>query len=332
MIITGVGTSDNKIVTKRTKLTGSKNLLEPSKPSGYTEVSDCKMQEGSLRADVNLSLRPLVQATPGVRTEISHKLFQSRPRAAGRRQASGRIAGLRTGFIKTRRWDDHKGESLPMRDKEEVMDYRCFPEPDLPPVYVDEDFINEIQASIPELPGMRRERYINQYGIPKYDAGLITQNKVLADIFEKASEVCGNPKLVSNWIMTEIMKRMNEEGEGILHSYLNGDNFGQILLFLDKGDITHAAAIQVIDVLLETGEEPIVIVERLNLRVQRDESLVANTIKQVVNSNPQALDDYISGKKKAFGFFMGKIMAELKGRGDPSQVKEILTKELQRYL
>ncbi|HHU90871.1 MAG TPA: Asp-tRNA(Asn)/Glu-tRNA(Gln) amidotransferase subunit GatB [Clostridiaceae bacterium] len=314
----------------------AKILLETIKTIlEYTEVSDCKMQEGSLRADVNLSLRPIGSNTPGVRTEMknlnSFRAVQRAAQAEAERQARVLDSGQKV-YKETRRWDDHKGESLPMRDKEEVMDYRCFPEPDLPPVYVDEDFINEIQASIPELPGMRRERYINQYGIPKYDAGLITQNKVLADIFEKASEVCGNPKLVSNWIMTEIMKRMNEEGEGILHSYLNGDNFGQILLFLDKGDITHAAAIQVIDVLLETGEEPIVIVERLNLRVQRDESLVANTIKQVVNSNPQALDDYISGKKKAFGFFMGKIMAELKGRGDPSQVKEILTKELQRYL
>ena len=131
--------------------------------------------------------------------------------------------------------------------------------------------------------------------------------------------------------MTEIMKRINETGEMILES-INGENFGQTLLLLDKGEITHASAIQVIDVLLETGEEPVKIIERLNLRVQRDETLVEDTITQVVNDYPDALNDYISGKEKAFGFFMGKTMAALKGRGDPSQVKRMLAKELQKRM
>jgi len=301
----------------------------------YIEVSDCRMQEGSLRADVNLSLKPEGSNMPGVRTEMKNinslRAVQRAAQAEAERQARILDSGQKV-YQETRRWDDSKGESFLMRDKEESMDYRYFPEPDLPPVCLDDDFINTIRKSMPELPRMRRERYMNQYGIPKYDADLITQNRLLADIFEKASEICGNPKLVSNWIMTDIMKRMNEEGEKILQSYLNGENFGQLLLLLDKGEITHASAIQVIDELLKTGEEPVEIVERLNLRVMRDESLVTKTVEQVVSSNPQALNDYISGKKKAFGFFMGKIMADLQGRADPSLVREILTKELQRYL
>lgn len=314
----------------------AKVLLEAIKTIlEYTEVSDCKMQEGSLRADVNLSLKPKGSNTLGVRTEMKNinslRAVQRAAQAESERQARILDSGRKV-YQETRRWDDKNYESFLMRGKEEVMDYRCFPEPDLPPICVDEDFIKAIQASIPELPRQRRERYVSQLGIPKYDAELITINRHLADFFENASEICGNPKLASNWIMTEIMKRMNEKGEDILESYLSGEDFGQILLLLDKGEITHASAIQVIDVLLETGEEPISIVERLNLRVQRDENLVANTIKQVINNNPQALNDYISGKEKAVGFFMGKTMAALKGRGDPSQVKEILAKELKRYL
>lgn len=314
----------------------AKILLETIKTIlEYTEVSDCKMQEGSLRADVNLSLKPKGSNTLGVRTEMKNinslRAVQRAAQAESERQAQILDSGRKV-YQETRRWDDKNYESFLMREKEEVMDYRCFPEPDLPPICVDEDFIKAIQASIPELPRQRRERYVSQLRIPKYDAELITITRDLADFFENASEICGNPKLASNWIMTEIMKRMNEKGEDILESYLSGENFGQILLLLDKGEITHASAIQVIDVLLETGEEPISIVERLSLRVQRDENLVANTIKQVINNNPQALNDYISGKEKAVGFFMGKTMAALKGRGDPSQVKEILAKELKRYL
>jgi aspartyl-tRNA(Asn)/glutamyl-tRNA(Gln) amidotransferase subunit B len=300
----------------------------------YIEVSDCRMQEGSLRADVNLSLKPKGSNTPGVRTEMKNlnslRAVQRAAQAEAERQARILDAGQEV-YQETRRWDDHKGESFVMRGKEESMDYRYFPEPDLPPVCLDENFVRTIKKSMPELPGMRRERYVNQFGIPKYDAELITQNKHIADLFESTTEICGNPKLVSNWIMTEIMKRINETGEMILES-INGENFGQTLLLLDKGEITHASAIQVIDVLLETGEEPVKIIERLNLRVQRDETLVEDTITQVVNDYPDALNDYISGKEKAFGFFMGKTMAALKGRGDPSQVKRMLAKELQKRM
>ncbi|MGI6125016.1 MAG: Asp-tRNA(Asn)/Glu-tRNA(Gln) amidotransferase subunit GatB, partial [Acetivibrionales bacterium] len=194
----------------------AKILLETIKTIlEYTEVSDCKMQEGSLRADVNLSLKPKGSNTLGARTEMKNinslRAVQRAAQAEAERQARILDSGQKV-YQETRRWDDHKCESFLMRGKDEVMDYRCFPEPDLPPVCVEEDFIIEIQASVPELPGMRRERYVNQFGIPRYDAELLTSNKHLADLFESASQICDNPKLVSNWIMTEIMKRINEKG------------------------------------------------------------------------------------------------------------------------
>ncbi|NLB79400.1 MAG: Asp-tRNA(Asn)/Glu-tRNA(Gln) amidotransferase subunit GatB [Clostridiaceae bacterium] len=306
-----------------------KSILE------YTEVSDCKMQEGSLRADVNLSLKPKGYEALGVRTEMKNinslRAVERAALAEAERQTQRLESGQKV-YQETRRWDDNKGESIMMRDKEKAMDYRYFPEPDLTPIRIDDNLTKAIQASIPELPRQRRDRYVSQLGIPKYDAALITLNKTLADFFDRASEICGNPKLVSNWIMTDTMRRIKEKGEEILNSSLNGYNFGRILLSLEKGEITHASAIQVIDVLLETGEDPINIIKRLALYVQRDGTLVREAVREVIKENPKALNDYISGKEKAMVFLMGKTMAALQGRGDPFHVKNILVKELQEYL
>ena len=296
----------------------------------YTEVSDCQMQEGSLRADVNLSVRPRGQKEFGVRTEMKNLNSLRAVQRAAEAEAKRQIAVIEKGgqvIQETRRWDDNKGESFSMRGKEEAMDYRYFPEPDLVPIVVDDAWLNEIKASIPELPLSRKERYVNELGIPPYDAGLITMNKKLADIFEEAYKVCGNPKLASNWIMTDILRRINEQGDSALDS-LNGAKFGQILLFLEKGEITQASAKQALDTFLETGEEPESIINRLGLKVQRDENLVLAAVKDVIEKNPQAIADFKAGKTKAFGFLMGQTMAALKGKGDPAQVKKILEEQL----
>lgn len=210
------------------------------------------------------------------------------------------------------------------------MDYRYFPEPDLLPVIIDKDWVDSVEKNLPELPQARRERYINELGIPEYDAALITMNRKLADLFDRAAAVCGKPKLVSNFIMTDIMRRINDQGEGILDSYLNGDNLGAVLLLLDQGKITHAAAGKVIDAVIETGESPDIIIERLELWVQRDEGLVNEAVRSVLDANRQALEDFLAGKEKAFGFLMGQVMARLKGKGDPAQVRETLLKEINK--
>lgn len=299
----------------------------------YTGVSDCKMQEGSLRADVNLSVRPKGQKTLGKRTEMKNLNSLRAIQRAAQAEALRQIEVIDKGGAvcqETRRWDENKGESIVMRSKEEAMDYRYFPEPDLLAVEVDDKWVKSIKYSIPELPKSRRNRYISELGIPKYDAQLITMNKKLADIFDRATEVCGNPKLASNWIMTDIMRRMNENGEEILDSFFNGDNFGQALLYLEKGEITHAGTIKVIDGIFETGEGPEGIIDRLGLKIQRDENPIIETCSEVLEANEQALNDYINGKEKAFTFLVGKVMAVLKGRGDPTQVREILLKEIKR--
>lgn len=296
----------------------------------YTDVSDCHMQEGSLRADVNLSVRPYGQESLGIRTEMKNINSLRAVQRACEAEAKRQIALLEKGgkvVQETRRWDDNKGESFSMRGKEEAMDYRYFPEPDLVPIVVDDSWLDEIRNSIPELPLSRKERYINELGIPPYDAGLITMNKRLADIFEEACRVCGNPKLVSNWIMTDILRRINEQGDSVLDS-LNGISFGEILLFLEKGEITQASCKGVLDIFLETGEKPESIVDRLGLRVQRDENLVLAAVKTVLTNNPHAVADFKAGKSKAFGFLMGQAMAALKGKGDPAQVRKILEEQL----
>ena len=302
-----------------------KSILE------YTEVSDCRMQEGSIRADVNLSIRPKGQEAFGTRTEMKNinslRAVQRAGEAEAKRQAEVLSKGKKV-IQETRRWDDNKGESFSMRSKEEAMDYRYFPEPDLVPIVVDEDWLKETESNIPELPMCRKERYVKELGIPKYDASLITMNKRIADIFDSSTLICGNAKTVSNWIMTDLMRRVNEKGESIFESALNGKSLGEILLFLEKGEITQASAKKVLDELIETGEDPASIIDRMGLRVQRDENLVYDAVKNVMEQNPQALNDYASGKEKAFGFLMGKVMGALKGKGDPAQVKEILISKL----
>ena len=298
----------------------------------YVEVSDCKMQEGSLRADVNLSVRkpgdPL-----GTRTEMKNINSLHAVQRAAQAEADRQAAIISDGgsiIQETRRWDDSRGESYSMRNKEEALDYRFFPEPDLVPVVIDQELIDEIRKSLPELPTSRKDRYINDFGIPWYDAQLITQSRPLADMFETAVGVCGNPKLVSNWIMTDIMRRINEDKDFLSVSSLDGKKLGRVLDLLHKGDITPNSAKEILDILALEGGDPDAIIEKRGLKVQRDESLIAKAVGEVLDQNPQAVADYRSGKEKAFGFLMGRTMAALKGRADPAQVREMLIHHLNK--
>lgn len=298
----------------------------------YVEVSDCKMQEGSLRADVNLSVRkpgdPL-----GTRTEMKNINSLHAVQRAAQAEADRQAVIISDGgsiIQETRRWDDSRGESYSMRNKEEALDYRFFPEPDLVPVVIEKERIEEIRKDLPELPTSRKDRYINDFGIPWYDAQLITQSRPLADMFETAVGVCGNPKLVSNWIMTDIMRRINEDKDFLSVSSLDGKKLGRVLDLLHKGDITPNSAKEILDILALEGGDPDAIIEKRGLKVQRDESLIAKAVGEVLDQNPQAVADYRSGKEKAFGFLMGRTMAALKGRADPAQVREMLIHHLNK--
>lgn len=296
----------------------------------YTGVSDCKMQEGSLRADVNLSVRRPGEPM-GTRTETKNINSLHAVQRAAQAEAKRQAAVIRSGgrvIQETRRWDDARKESFPLRSKEEAMDYRFMPEPDLVPLVIGQEWLEEIRRSIPELALSRVKRYIDDLGIPRYDAHLITQSRFLADMFETAAAACGNPKLVSNWIMTDILRRINEDKDFLAASGLDGQNLGRVMLLLDKGEITPNSAKEILDILAREGGDPDAITEKKGMRVQRDQNLIARAVEEVIAQNPKAAADYRAGKEKSFSFLMGKAMAALKGRADPVQVRELLLRRL----
>ncbi len=297
----------------------------------YTGVSDCKMQEGSLRADVNLSLRPYGQEEFGTRTEMKNlnslRAVLRAGYAEAERQEIQILAG-KTITQETRRWDDNKGESYSMRSKEDAMDYRYFPEPDLVPIVIDTAWLEEIRASVPELPEARRQKYQTQMGIPAYDAGLLTSTIQIANLFEEAAAICKNAKATSNWIMGEILRRMKENEDETLEPGISGDQLGKIILLVEQGEMTGASGKKLLEAVIGTDEDPNILIDRLNLRIQRDEGAVETAVMQVIEKNPQAMADYRAGKGKAVGFLMGQAMGLLKGKADPGQLKMALEAKL----
>jgi aspartyl-tRNA(Asn)/glutamyl-tRNA(Gln) amidotransferase subunit B len=297
----------------------------------FTGVSDCKMQEGSLRADVNLSLRPFGQEKLGTRSEMKNlnslRAVQRSAVAEAERQETLLLAG-KSIVQETRRWDDNKGESFSMRSKEEAMDYRYFPEPDLVPIVIDAEWLERIRASLPELPQARRRHYVDDLGIPAYDACLLTGTIQIAALFEHAAVFCGNPKAASNWIMGEILRRMKEQEGESLDPGIDGEQLGSIIRLVDQGEITQASGKKLLEAVLETRDNPLVLMERMNLGIQRDEGAVTTAVARVMEQNPQALADWRAGKGKAVGFLMGQAMGLLKGKADPGQVKAALEAKL----
>ncbi len=299
----------------------------------YLEVSDCKMQEGSLRADVNLSVRPVGQGKFGTRTEMKNlNSFRSIYRAA-ENEAKRQISELEAGGVilqETRRWDDNKGYSYAMRSKEEAHDYRYFPEPDLVPIVVDEEWLGRIKASLPELPEARKSRYISEYGLPEYDAGLVTGSKCLADFFEEAASGSSNAKAVSNWIMGDLMRSLKEKGLEADGIPFPGSHLAQLVALIDKGTISGTIAKKVFEKMFESGREPLFIVKEEGLEVVNDEAALAAAIKKVLDSNPQSVADYRGGKEKAFGFLVGQAMKETRGKANPQLVNKLLKEELDK--
>ncbi len=208
-----------------------------------------------------------------------------------------------------------------MRSKEEAMDYRYFPEPDLVPIVIDSEWLARIRASLPELPQARRLHYVAELGIPAYDAGLLTGTIQIATLFEQSAAVCGNPKAASNWIMGEILRRMNRQDGESLEPGISGEQLGAIIRMVEQGDITQASGKKLLEAILGMAEDPVILMDRMNLRVQRDENTVFEAVAKVIEQNPQALADWRAGKGKAVGFLMGQAMGFLKGRADPGQVK-----------
>lgn len=299
----------------------------------YIEVSDCKMEEGSLRCDANISLRPIGSAELGVKTEIknmnSFKALEKALEYEIKRQKRELENGNRI-VQETRRWDDEENVTAVMRSKEEAHDYRYFPEPDMVYLKIDDEWIDEIRRKIPELPDVKRKRYINDFGLPEYDSEILTSSKALSAFFEKCIYHGGKPKDISNWVMGELMRSLNENEMEIEDVKIKPIDIVRLISLIDKGTISGTMAKKVFNYMFETGEDPEIIVKAKGLLQVSDENEIKNMIYKVIDENPQSVEDYKNGKAKAVGFIIGQVMKASKGRANPQIVNKIILDELNR--
>jgi len=297
----------------------------------YCEVSDVKMEEGSLRCDANISLRPYGQKQFGAKVELKNmNSFRGVQRALEYevlRQADVLDQGGRV-VQETRRWDEAKGVTVSMRSKEEAHDYRYFPDPDLVQVVIDDEWKARVKATIPELPDARKTRYTAEYGLPAYDAGVITSSKKLADLFEDSLNYTKDAKAVSNWIMGELLGYLNANNLEIDDVNVTGKGLGELLGLIEKGTISNKIAKAVFKDMLATGKSPQQIVEEQGLVQISDESAILEIVDRVIANNPQSVADFKAGKEKAIGFLVGQVMKETKGRANPGLVNRLMLERL----
>ncbi len=297
----------------------------------YTEVSDVKMEEGSLRCDANISLRPVGQKEFGTKTELKNmNTFSGVQRALEyeeKRQAKVLDAGHQV-VQETRRWDENRKETVAMRSKEEAHDYRYFPEPDLVTLHITREWVDEIRKSLPELPDSRKARYVRDYGLPEYDAEVITASKKMADFFESAVATGADAKSVSNWIMVELLGYLNKNNLEIDQVKLTPQNLAKMVQLIEKGTISGKIAKTVFAEMLESGKDPDAIVKDKGLVQISDEGAIKEIVVKVVAANPQSVEDYRNGKERALGFLVGQVMKETKGKANPQLVNKLLVEIL----
>ncbi|MDR2657225.1 MAG: Asp-tRNA(Asn)/Glu-tRNA(Gln) amidotransferase subunit GatB [Oscillospiraceae bacterium] len=295
-------------------------------------VSDCKMQEGSLRVDVNLSVRPMGSTALGTRTEMKNiNSLKSIGRAVAGETAR-QIEQIELGrpiIQQTRRWDDNKNASMAMRSKEDAHDYRYFPEPDLAPLSLSDEWIESRRAALPELPEQKRVRYPAEFGLSAYDTDILVSEKTLCELFERTAAICGKPKDAANWIMGEILAALKERGESPDQLTLAPEALARIITLQSGGEINRNAARQTLTAAL-AGETSDVdeYIKANQLAMVGDASALMEIVKQVINADPDSDAAYRSGKEKVFGFLMGQAMRALKGKGDPGRLKELLKQGL----
>ncbi|HMM05461.1 MAG TPA: Asp-tRNA(Asn)/Glu-tRNA(Gln) amidotransferase subunit GatB [Clostridiales bacterium] len=298
----------------------------------YLGVSDCKMQEGSLRADVNLSVRPLGQAEFGTRTEMKNiNSFRAIARAiaAERKRQIELIEDGGRVVQETRRWDDAKGVSYAMRSKEDAQDYRYFPEPDLSPVVISEEWKEEIRKSLPMLPKERKAKYMEGYGLSSYDAGIITGIKALADYFDEVNAILGQPQEVANWLLGDFM-RLAKAGEGdSFDILLSPVHLAEIILMVKNNVINRNTAKEVFAAVWQEDLDPRQYVEEHDLAMVGDGDLIKDTVAKVLAANPKTVAEFKAGKEKVLGFLVGQCMKELKGKADPATLNTLLREALQ---
>jgi aspartyl-tRNA(Asn)/glutamyl-tRNA(Gln) amidotransferase subunit B len=297
----------------------------------YCDVSDVKMEEGSLRCDANISIRPYGQEKFGTRAELknmnSFRGVQRGLEYEELRQADVLDSG---GIVvqETRRWDEGQGKTISMRSKEEAHDYRYFPDPDLVRLHIDEEWRARVHASIPELPDARQMRYVQQFGLSSYDAGVLTASMKLANFFEASLGYTSDAKASANWIMGELLGYLNANNLELDDVKITGQGLGEMIQLIEKGTISSKIAKTVFKGLLETGKSPQQIVEEQGLVQISDESAILAVVDSVIAANPQSVEDFRNGKDKAIGFLVGQVMKETKGKANPGLVNKLLTDRL----
>ena len=293
----------------------------------YLGASDCKLNEGSMRADVNLSVREVGATEFGTRTEMKNlNSFKAIARAIEGERAR-QIELLEEGkqvIQETRRWDDNKEYSYAMRSKEDAQDYRYFPEPDLVPIIISDEWLAEIKAKEPELRTAKLERYKKEYELPDYDAQIITGSKHMADIFEETTAICKKPKKVSNWLMGETLRLLKEHEKEPEDIAFSAENLAKLIELVDGGVINGNVAKEVFEQIFDRNIDPEKYVEEKGLKTVNDEGALRKTIEQIVADNPKSVEDYHNGKEKAIGFLVGQTMKAMKGKADPGMVNKIL--------
>lgn len=304
-----------------------KSILE------YIEVSDCKMQEGSLRADVNVSVRKKGSDKLGTRTEMKNmNSFKAITRAIeyeAERQADIIEDGGKIDQ-ETLRWDDVSGKTFSMRDKEDAQDYRYFPDPDLVAIKLSEEYIENIKNNLPELPESRKARYMDEFKLSEKDSNLLTASKYLSNLFEEAEEICKNAKAVANWILSDISRILNEKEMEAEEIPFTGKELAKLVELIEKGTISSAIGKKVITELFENPKDPEEIIKEKGWIQISDEGAIKEVVMKVLENNPQSVSDYKAGKDKALGFLVGQAMKETKGKANPQMLNKMFLEELSK--
>ena len=299
----------------------------------YLEISDGNMAEGSMRCDANVSVRKIGDEKLGTRTETKNVNSFRFVEKAIQYEIERQIHELESGneiTQETRLYDSQANTTRPMRSKEFANDYRYFPEPDLLPINIKEEFIKEVMATMPEMPNQKRERFVSQYNLSEYDAGLLAADRDLADFFEEVAKVSGAPKLSANWVMGELSAELNNENINIKDSKVSSKKLGQLISRIEDGTISGKIAKEIFEKIWSTGEEVDFIIKEEGLEQVTDDSEIESMIDEVIKNNPEQLEQYRSGKDRLFGFFVGQVMKVSQGKANPKQVNDILKSRLEK--
>ena len=298
----------------------------------YIDVSDCKMEEGSLRADVNVSVHKKGEPF-GTRHEMKNmNSFKSIQRAINY-EIESQISDIENGKIveqETMRWDDVAGQTFSMRNKEDAQDYRYFPEPDLVAIKLSDEYINKVKEELPELPESRKKRYVDEIGLSEKDANALVSSKAASDMFEKAGKLCNNYKAVCNWITSDISRILNEKEEEMDNIPFTAEELAELVELIDNGTISSKIGKKVLEELFENPKSPKKIIEEKGWIQISDENTIKKVVKDVLDNNPQSIADFKAGKDKALGFLVGQAMKETKGKANPKMLNEMFLEELKK--